>query len=50
MAGELVLGPEELEDTVEEAPEPAVEGAAKGSAIASTKRQQRMTTTDETIQ
>ena len=50
MAGELVLGPDELDDTVSEAPEPAVEGAPKGSAMATTERQQRMITTDETIQ
>ena len=50
IAGELVLGPDELEDTVNEAPDPAVEGAPKGSAIATTERQQRMTTTDKTIQ
>ena len=49
MAGEL-LGPDELEDNVREAPDPAVEGAPKGSAMATTERQQRMTTTDETIQ
>ena len=49
IAGGLVLGPEELEDTVSEAPEPAVEGAPKGSAMASTEEQRRTTTTDETI-
>ena len=32
-----VLGPDELEDNVSDAPDPAVDGAAKGSAIASTE-------------